>query len=71
MDEKSYKVSLKAARVNAGLDQAKACEQIGISKATIVSYESGKTAPTLPTLKKMCQVYDVPMDSISFTRNDN
>ena len=71
MDGNGYKVTLKGARVSAGLNQDEACREIGVSKATLVKYESGKTAPTLPTLKKMCEVYNVPIGSISFTRMDN
>lgn len=71
MEEKAYKVTLTAARVNAGLTQTDACKKIGISKATLGSYESGKTSPTIPTLKTICRVYKVPMDSILFTHDAN
>lgn len=71
MDGNEYKVTLTAARINVGLTQAEASALIGISKATLAKYESGKTSPTIPTLKKMCQVYRVPLDAISFTRMAN
>lgn len=66
MEYTEYKVSLEAARVNAGLSRLEASKLIGCSVNTIASYENGRTAPTLPTLKKMCQVYNAPIDSISF-----
>ena len=71
MDLGDYKVSLEAARVNAGLSRLEASTQIGVSVNTLASYEAGKTAPTLPTLKKMCQVYKAPIDSISFVQKSH
>lgn len=68
MESRDYCVSLKAARVNAGLSQDVACERIGISRQTLSKYESGETSPTVQTLKTMCRVYSVPMDAISFNQ---
>lgn len=66
MEREDYKVTLEAARVNVGLTQIEASRAIGVSKNTLAKYEKGKTAPTIPTLKKICSVYRVPMDCISF-----
>lgn len=63
--EHEYKVSLEAARVNAKLTQEEARKKIGISKVTLIKYEKGITAPTIPTLKRMCEVYGVPMNRVS------
>lgn len=71
MEIGNYKVSLEAARVNAGLSRLEASSRIGVSVTTLASYETGKTAPTLPTLKTMCQVYAVPIDSISFAQKSH
>lgn len=60
-----YKVSLKAARVNAGLRQEDAAELIHVSKATIVSWEQKKTFPKADQLKSLCAIYSVPIDVIS------
>ena len=68
MSDNEYKVSLSAARINAGLTQLEASKKIGISKSTLFKYESGKTFPTVPTLKRICQVYKVPIESISFAQ---
>ena len=63
--ENDYKVSLEAARVNAKLTQEEARKAIGISKVTLIKYEKGITAPTIPTLKRMCEIYNVPLSRIS------
>lgn len=39
------KLTLKALRVNAGLNQAEAAQQLGIYIATLRNYEGGKTSP--------------------------
>lgn len=71
MNGNEYKVTLTAARINVGLTQSEASALIGISKATLAKYETGKTSPTVPTLKKMCMLYRVPIDAITFTRVAN
>lgn len=57
-------ISLKAARVNAELKQCEAAAKIGVSTATIIRWEAGKTAPDSDKLQKLCEVYGVPIDSI-------
>lgn len=59
-------ISLKAARVNAGLSQKKAAEMLGISKATLQNYEAGSTIPNILMSKKIEEVYHFPADYISF-----
>ena len=39
------KISLKAARVNCDLTQKAVAKEIGISEATIIRWEKGRTAP--------------------------
>lgn len=60
-------VTLKSARVNAGLTQAKAAEKIGISVDTLVNYEKGKTFPDVPVLKRIEDVYGVSYNNIFFS----
>lgn len=52
-------ISLKAARVNAGLTQREAAERIGVDVSTIVKWEAGKTSPKATQLQKLCDVYGV------------
>ena len=60
------KVSLKAARINAGLTLIKAAEQIGISRNTLMTYEHKKTSPPVKTLEKICKVYKCSQENIFF-----
>lgn len=62
-------IRLQAARVNAELTQAEACAKLrerGFKTAvsTLVSWEAGKTAPTLPTFRALCDIYGCSMDDI-------
>ena len=45
------KISLEAVRVNAGYNQKEWAEIFGISNATVVNWEKGKTEPTLSQLR--------------------
>lgn len=60
------KVSLKAARVNAGFTQSEAAKKIGVSVSTIKNWESGVSFPKQPMIEKMCVLYGVPYDYINF-----
>lgn len=58
------RISLEAARVNAGLTQKKLAEELGISNVTVVNWEKGVTEPTLSQLRKISQLSGIPMDFI-------
>jgi transcriptional regulator with XRE-family HTH domain len=60
------KISLKAARVNAGLTQAESAERIGVSVSTIKNWEVGRSFPNQPMIEKICEVYGVSYDYIKF-----
>lgn len=57
-------ITLRAARVNAGLDQADVARELGVNIATVSSWETGKTRPSLDNLEKLCRLYNCPMDHI-------
>lgn len=59
-------MTLKAARVNAGLTQKKAAEMLGISEYTLINYEKGKSSPDVHVLKKIENLYSVPYHRIIF-----
>jgi transcriptional regulator with XRE-family HTH domain len=63
-------LTLKSARVNAGLTQVKAAEKIGISKETLGNYENGKTFPNARVIEKMEEVYGVSYNDIIFLQKD-
>lgn len=51
------KITLKAARVNAGLDQSEVAKKLGVNIATVSSWETGKTNPSLENFRKLCELY--------------
>ena len=60
------KISLAAARVNAGLSQEEAAKKLSISKETLSNYERGKSIPNWDMVKKIESVYQFPTDYIFF-----
>nr|DAJ94044.1 MAG TPA: Helix-turn-helix XRE-family like protein [Caudoviricetes sp.] len=60
------KISLAAARVNAGLTQAEAGKLIGVSEDRISNYETGKSKLPLNVFKKMEKVYGITYEDINF-----
>ena len=57
-------ITLRAARVNAGLTQADVEKQTGFARSTITSWEHGKTSPKARDLATLCQLYGVPVANI-------
>ncbi|MDY4064512.1 helix-turn-helix transcriptional regulator [Lactobacillus agilis] len=58
------KITIKAARVNAGLTQKEAAERLGIAYQTLSSYEKNNKSIRLEVLEKMCSLYGIPMEYI-------
>lgn len=63
-------MTLKAARVNVGLNQQEAAKLIGVSRTTIQSWETYKTYPTIAQLPKIEKVYGIKYDDIIFLPSD-
>ncbi|MGP1437578.1 MAG: helix-turn-helix transcriptional regulator [Treponema sp.] len=59
-------MTLRAARVNKGLSQKEAAEQLGVSKDTIGNWEKGKTYPDVQQLKKIEKLYGIKYHDIIF-----
>lgn len=66
MASNDIQISLAAARVNAKLTQAQVANEMHVSKSTLVSWEKGKTAPDINQAKQLCDLYQMPMNSIFF-----
>lgn len=58
------KISLAAARVNAGMTQQDVADKMHISKQTIVNWESGRVIPKPAQFEMMCRLYKAPKDCI-------
>nr|WP_296077695.1 helix-turn-helix transcriptional regulator [uncultured Ruminococcus sp.] len=60
------KITLKAARVNAGLSQKEAAQKLNISRDTLSNYEKGIFSPSWDMVHKIGDLYDFPIDFIFF-----
>lgn len=66
-----FKVTMAAARVNAGKTQAEVAEALHVGKQTVVSWEHGKTSPTIEKAREFCDFCHIPLDRVSFLRERN
>ena len=64
MADDNFKISLAAARVNAGLTQEEVAKTLKISKQTICNWETGKTSPTISRFQQLCEMYAIPQNYI-------
>ena len=64
-------IRLVAARVNAGMNQDDVASELGVSKATIVSWEYGKTEPTISQARHMARLFNFPLDKIIFSIDES
>lgn len=60
----AIKITLAAARVNAGLTQEKAAALAKLSKRTLSAYETGARHPKVDVLNVLCQNYGCTIDDI-------
>ena len=60
------KMTLRAARVNAGLTQKIAAQKLGVSNKTLCNWEKGITFPSANKIVAICGTYRVPYDDLIF-----
>jgi DNA-binding XRE family transcriptional regulator len=60
------KITLAAARVNAGLTQKEAAKALCVSNKTLGAWESGKSSPKAKYVVTLCELYGVQYDNIFF-----
>ena len=60
----NYRITLAAARTNAGISQQKMAEEMHVSRMTIHNWETGKVIPKPAEFKMFCEVCQAPMDII-------
>lgn len=58
------KISLAAARVNAGLTQSEAAKELHVTKQTLVNWEKNKSIPKPAQFYMLCEIYKIPRDFI-------
>lgn len=59
-----FKISLAAARTNAGLSQQDIADKMHVSRATIINWEKGKVTPKPAEFKMFCELCNAPMNFI-------
>ena len=62
---------LVACRVQNGYTQREASELVGVCEKTLISWESGRTAPNMESAQKLSEIYGIPLAYIDFTREGN
>lgn len=60
------KLSLKAARVNAGLGQKQAAKALNVSNKTLSNWENGKSIPKADKIVLICDLYQTDYNDIIF-----
>ena len=65
------KITIRAARVNAGLSQKEAADRLGVSNKTLGNWEKGITFPPADKISAICELYGVPYDMLNFLPNDS
>ena len=60
----TLKITLAAARVNAGMTQEDVAKIMHVSKNTIVNWEKGKVIPRVPEMQMLARIYRIAEDNI-------
>ena len=66
MIPENLKISLAAARVNAGVSQAEVADKLHVSNRTVISWEKYKTSPSVTQADALYNLFGRPKDSIKF-----
>lgn len=66
-----FKISLAAARVNAGLTQNDVAKVLKVGKQTVVSWEKGKSEPKISQSRQLSELYNMPLDYIFLPEKSN
>ena len=61
------KMTLRAARVNAGLKQKEAATLLGVSNKTLSNWENGVSVPGADKIDPICMIYGVSYDNLIFS----
>lgn len=65
------KLTLKAARINAGYTQDRAAKALGVSVSSIQNWELNRVSPRLKEYVQMCKLYSVSLDDIDFFSDED
>lgn len=65
------KITIRAARINAGFSQKDAAYRLGVSNKTLGNWEKGITFPPADKILAICELYGVPYDMLNFLPTDS
>lgn len=60
-----YRVTLRAARVNAGMSTTDVCKEMKIGNQTLTNMENGRLLPTTERLLRLAELYNTPVEIIN------
>ena len=60
----TFAEKLKAVRMKAGISQERLSAELGVTKRTIINYESGKTIPPSDVLPKIARLFGVTIETL-------
>lgn len=60
------KISLKAARINAGLLQSDVARELGVYIKTVSNWETGKSRPRPDMIERICRLYGRKFEEIEW-----
>jgi len=60
----TFAEKLKAARLRSGLSQERISAEFGVTKRTIINYESGQTLPPMDLLPKIAKFFGVTVEGL-------
>lgn len=60
----SFKITMAAARVNAGKTQKQLAKECNVSESTIINWEKGETLPNIKKLPLLEKAYGIPLDYV-------
>ena len=66
MNNDDLRITLYAARVNAGYSRSEVSRLTGLSLQTIGKYEAGQAEPKASMLQKLCLLYGVGIEQLRF-----
>ena len=64
------RLTLKAARVNSGLEQKEAAEKLGISRDSLRSYEKYKESPKIDLAIRIAKLYNCSLSDLIFLQDN-
>lgn len=63
-------ITIKAARVHAGITQKQAAAALNVSKSTYANYENYKTVPNIAMAKAMASLFGFSVNEIIFLQKN-